>query len=234
MLDGRVRKRGINAQYNIAAPGSLPDRLATRMRRRMFADFMRQMAPHPSDLILDVGATSDDGYEASNYLEAWYPYKDRITALGLDDASHLEDRYPGMRYVRGDGRDLPFGDRSFDIVHASAVLEHVGRREQQLAFLGELFRVCRRGVYLTTPNRWFPVEFHSVLPLVHWLPPKAFRAVLRWLGHADLASEQNLNLLGPAQVRQLCAGLLAEPRTSVRTLALCGWPSNIVCSMHRQ
>jgi hypothetical protein len=224
----------INSQYNVAAPGSLPVRLAAKMRRRMFSDFLEQMAPQPTDLILDVGATSDDTYEASNYLEAWYPHKECITALGLDDASHLEVRYPGMRYIRGDGRDLPFEDRSFDLVHSSAVLEHVGSRAQQVAFLAELLRVSRRGVYLTTPNRWFPVEFHSVLPLIHWLPPRAFRAVLGRLGHADLAREENLNLLGPARLRELCAEVVPAQRASVRTLKLFGWPSNIVCSMHRQ
>jgi hypothetical protein len=139
-----------------------------------------------------------------------------------------------MRYIRGDGRDLPFEDRSFDLVHSSAVLEHVGSRAQQVAFLAELLRVSRRGVYLTTPNRWFPVEFHSVLPLIHWLPPRAFRAVLGRLGHADLAREENLNLLGPACLRELCAEVVPAQRASVRTLKLFGWPSNIVCSMHRQ
>jgi hypothetical protein len=139
-----------------------------------------------------------------------------------------------MRYIRGDGRDLPFEDRSFDLVHSSAVLEHVGSRAQQVAFLAELLRVSRRGVYLTTPNRWFPVEFHSVLPLIHWLPPRAFRAVLGRLGHADLAREENLNLLGPARLRELCAEVVPAQRASVRTLKLFGWPSNIVCSMHRQ
>ena len=200
----------------------------------MFSDFMEQMAPRPSDLILDVGATSDDSYEASNYLAAWYPHKARITVLGLDDASHLEARYPGLRYVYGDGRNMPFEDNSFDIVHSSAVLEHVGSRGQQRQFLAELLRVSRRGVYLTTPNRWFPVEFHSVLPLVHWLPARAFRAVLRLLGHRELAREETLNLLTPGCLRELCAGMVPGPHACVRTLKLWGWPSNIVCAMHRQ
>jgi len=50
------------------------------------------------------------------------------------------------------------------------------------ACIDSTFRVCRRGVFLTTPNRWFPVEFHTVLPLVHWLPKPQFRALLRKLG----------------------------------------------------
>ena len=78
------------------------------------------------------------------------------------------------------------------------------------------------------------VEFDSVLPLVHWLPPSAFRAVLRRLGHVDLACEENLNLVSPARLRELCAEVVPAPRASVRTLKLFGWPSNIVCSMHRQ
>ena len=36
----------------------------------------------------------------------------------------------------------------------------------------EAVRVGRR-VFLTTPNRWFPVEVHTRLPLVHWLPSAA-------------------------------------------------------------
>lgn len=128
---------------------------------------------------------------------------------------------------------MPFDDCSFDLVHPSAVLKHVGSRAQQAAFLGELLRVSRRGVYLTTPNRWFPVEFHSVLPFVHWLPARAFRAVLRLLGHHELAREGNLNLLTP-RLRELCAELVPGTRAVVRSLALWGWPSNIVCTVHRQ
>lgn len=217
----------INSQYNVAKAGSLPVRIAARMRRRMYADFLATLRPGATDTILDVGATSDDTYEASNYLEAWYPHKHRITALGVDDASFLEDCYPGLRFVRGDGRDLPFADGSFDIVHSSAVLEHVGSRAEQARFLSELARVARKGVYVTNPNRWFPVEFHSVLPMLHWLPPTTFRWSLARLGHRDLAREENLNLLAPADVRRLCATL---PRwdTTVRTMSLGGWPSNII------
>ena len=64
---------------------------------------------------------------------------------------------------------MPFADGEFDIVFSNAVIEHVGGREQQRRFVEESLRVARRA-FVTTPNRWFPVEVHTRLPLVHWLP----------------------------------------------------------------
>ena len=89
----------------------------------MFDVFMRVVAPSPDGTVLDIGARSDQIYALSNEFEALYSWKDRVTGAGLDDASFLAPRYPGMRYVHADGRDLPFPDGSFDLVHSSAVLE---------------------------------------------------------------------------------------------------------------
>lgn len=230
-MAGSPVARSINAQYNVVRPGSLPDRVAAFMRRRMYERFLAT-GVRPEDTILDVGVTSDRTQIASNYLEAWYPHKDKVTACGLDDASFLEAEYPGMTYVRADGRDLPFPDGAFDHVHSSAVLEHVGSAADQLQFLSELVRVSRRGVFVTTPNRWFPVEFHTTLPLLHWLPPRGFRALIRRLGHADLALEANLNLLGAGDLRRL-AGALGPHAWTVDSVSLLGWPSNLLLEIRR-
>src|SRR5271154_7501713 len=137
----------VNAQYNVAAPDSLPTRLAAMQRRKMFQKFL-DFGPQADDVILDIGATSDRSYSHSNYLEAWYPHKARVTAAGIDPgAEFLEQAYPGVKFVLAAGRALPFADNSFDYVHSSAVIEHVGGGEQQFAFLGEAFRVARKGVF---------------------------------------------------------------------------------------
>ena len=60
----------------------------------MYARFIDTMDPGPDDTILDIGATSDQTYEHSNYLEAWYPHKAKVTACGIDDATFLERKYP--------------------------------------------------------------------------------------------------------------------------------------------
>jgi len=217
-----------NAQYNVATPESLPVRIAGYQRRKMYDAFLR-VGVAPSDTILDIGATSDRSYDHSNYLVCWYPHKRNITASGIDDkADFLEEAYPGIRFVHADGRRLPFPDRSFDYVHSAAVIEHVGSRLQQAAFISEAVRVARKAAFLTTPNRWFPVEFHTILPFAHWLPPRMFRAMLAATGKEFFAQEENLNLLSAGELRRICDSIGLRARATISGVQLLGIVSNLV------
>lgn len=185
----------------------LADAISIRSRRRKLALFLGEMRPDATTTILDVGADEvslgetggQSGCTTHNFLEERYPWPERLTALGLHDGARFRERYPRIAYVQGDACALPFPDASFDVVHSNAVIEHVGGRERQAAFVREAVRVGRR-VFLTTPNRWFPVEVHTRLPLVHWLPESA-------AGRAyDLARKpwaKDNHLLGPAELRAL-------------------------------
>lgn len=222
----------INAQYNLAAPDSIPIKIAAYQRRKMFDVFLSKTGIQQKDTLLDIGVTSDQTYSHSNYLEHWYPYKDRITASGMDDAAFLEELHPGLRFVNADGRNLPFADQEFDYVHSSAVLEHVGSREKQVAFLAEAWRVARKGIFVTTPNRWFPIEFHTMMPFVHWLPKTAFRKLCHLRGLGFFASEDNLNLLSSSELEQIAADAGME-NCAVTYVGLAGWPSNLLLSARR-
>jgi hypothetical protein len=221
-----------NAQFNLSAPDSLAARVAVRARRRMYDRFLAVTGVRPDETLLDVGTTSDQTYEGSNYLEAWYPHKRSITAVGLDDAAFLERLYPGVTFRRIEAGALPFADGSFDVVHSSAVLEHVGSDEQQRRFVGELARVARRAVFVTTPNRWFPIEVHTQFPLLHWLPKSAYRRLLAGTRHSFFSREENLNLLGRGDVLRL-ARAIAGWTAAVEPLRLFGWPSNLMLTLLR-
>jgi len=229
-----MRPSDINAQYNVAAAGSLPVRIASHQRRKMYKAFL-QSGVRPENTILDIGVTSDRSYDHSNYLEAWYPYPAKITAIGIDaGAAFLEKAHPGVRFLMGNGCMLPFADNSFDYVHSSAVIEHVGNRFKQMALMAEARRVTRNGVFITTPNCWFPIEFHTVLPLLHWLPPKVFRSILKATGRQFFADEANLNLLSVRQLRNMARYIGFKDDYEVQGVRLGGIISNILFVLRKR
>lgn len=197
---------------------------ANKARERMFSFFMERMKPTSTSLVLDLGVTADEALPESNFFEKLYPFKESITAAGIDDARYLEEVYPGLRFVRISPGVLPFEDNQFDIVFCSAVLEHVGSREAQRQFIAETMRVAKR-FFFTTPNRYFPVEFHTFLPFVHWLPQAMHQSVLRLAGMDFWAKTENLNLLTHQTLRELFP---EDAIVEIDNFRLFGWPSNII------
>jgi SAM-dependent methyltransferase len=188
----------------------LVDAVSLRSRKRKLRHFLEELEPSAQTTVLDVGVDEvgfggsggQAGCGTHNFFEELYPWPERITALGLHTGEGFARAYPHIPYVQGDACALPFADGAFDVVFSNAVVEHVGGEERQRAFVAEALRVGRR-VFLTTPNRWFPVEVHTRLPLVHWLPdPLAHRAY-------DLARRpwaKDNRLLGPGDLRALFPG----------------------------
>jgi hypothetical protein len=188
--------------YEVAGPGTLGERLVTAARDRMYADFMRLMSPTPDTRILDVGVSDVVGAGA-NMLERLYPHPDRITAAGLGAGDDFRSAFPATPYVRIEpSEQLPFQDNEFDISCANAVLEHVGSAQNQRVFIQELARVAKR-VFLTVPHRYFPVEHHTAIPLLHFTDP-TFRLACRVTGKSSWAQEKNLILMTRSLLDRLC------------------------------
>ncbi|MCL2221843.1 MAG: methyltransferase domain-containing protein [Oscillospiraceae bacterium] len=179
----------------------LRSKFALRAREKIFYQFMSHMSPTEDCLVLDMGVTPDCSLPESNFFEHMYPHTKNITMCTFEDASNLLKVFDGAAFVQMDSssRVFPFDDKSFDILFCSAVLEHVGSRENQAFFIEECLRVAKK-IFLTTPNRWFPVEMHTIIPLIHWLPQGAHRKLLRMLGLDFWAKTENLNLLSAKQL----------------------------------
>jgi hypothetical protein len=183
--------------------------VSLRSRERKLRLFLDLHQPGPGTTGVDVGVTDSPfgGGSSDNFFEAMYPWPERITGVGHTELERFTAAFPRVRAVRADGRDLPFADGEFDLGFSNAVVEHVsGGRDGQRRFVHELCRVAHR-VFVTTPNRFFPLEVHTLLPFVHWLPAVArerlipFDDVLDPLGPAAFAS------LFPYEVRVLNRGM---------------------------
>jgi hypothetical protein len=176
-------------------------RVSLASRERKLSLFLDLLEPGPETTVVDVGVTDAPfaGGSTDNFFEALYPWPERITAVGNTELDRFRAAFPLVRAVQADGRELPFADGEFELGFSNAVVEHVGGgREGQRRFVGELCRVARR-VFVTTPNRRFPLDPHTLLPFVHWLPPGERRdRVLRARGFDDV-----LDPLGRAELEAL-------------------------------
>lgn len=220
----------VESDYIAPRLGGFGPKLAWKVRREIYHQLMKRLQPQADWLVLDAGVTSDRTPD-SNFFEKLYPYPTSLTAVGLEDASFLEREHPGVKFIKADACQLPFKDNSFDLVFCSAVIEHVGSRRRQQELLRELTRVGRIAV-ITTPNRYFPVEFHTLTPFLHWLKPSVFRKFLAFTGRSFFADEKNLNLLSEKAMDIL---ILNESLSSEkRHHQLWGLTSNLVYYLSKQ
>ena len=140
-------------------------------RKRKLQLFYKTINPSRQAKILDVGAQinphSNDGLQ----LIDSYPWKKNLAAVNLspEHIFHIKKCYPEIDARIGDARNLPWPNKYFDAVYSNAVIEHAGDFEDQKKMAAEIMRVGKRW-FVTTPNRWYPFEFHLRLPLVTWIP----------------------------------------------------------------
>ena len=142
-----------------------PDSFASRLRRRRMDGFAKLLELFDEPVrVLDVGGT----------VRFWRTHKPSmpkrldITLLNLytRDPSELE----GVRAVTGDARRMvQFADSDFDVCFSNSVIEHLGNLEDQRLMAAEIRRVAT-SYWVQTPNLYFPVEPHFLVPGWQFMP----------------------------------------------------------------
>ena len=176
--------------------------------------------------IIDIGSTQLlDGYE--NILLKKYKYKNNITCFSNQNLKNLKKKYKKIKTLQGDGRKTNLKKNSYDIAYSSATIEHVGSFLNQVKFIKEMLRVAKKGIFVTTPNRYFPFDLHTFLPLIHILPKKIHRRILKFFGYKFLSQEKNLNLLGKSDLTKICEKLKVS-RYEIKKIKVLLFTSNLL------
>lgn len=131
------------------------------------AELLNKYAPDVTGRALDVGC------QWGMLLESLAPQTSKRW-WGVDPLVERHQSRSGFELLNGVADEMPFPDATFDAAVLANVYEHIppGRRDASMV---ELRRVLVPGgvVVGQLPNPHFPIESHSKLPLMGWLPPRA-------------------------------------------------------------
>ena len=175
-------------------------------RKKRMMQFVSIIKPEHDDVLLDVGGSAGTWTTEPQRVE-------RIDCLNIRpiDWNNSNPEYR-IHPLTGDGCQLPFPDKSYDILFSNSVIEHVGDWEKQISFAKEARRVGKK-LWIQTPAYECPLEPHYMAPFVHWFPVRVRRKILRWVTPWGLISRPSqrtvdetiafTKLLSKAQVTQL-------------------------------
>lgn len=152
--------------------GWRPGSLAWRLRQARWRVFLRLVADLPRPVrVLDLGGAepfwaalrnSPLGLRSS---EEW-----KVTMVNLYPQ---ETSLPFVRAGTGSALDLSgFDAADYDVIFSNSVIEHLGSWEKQMQMGREIRRFGLR-YYVQTPNRYFPIEPHFLLPFFQFIPRRA-------------------------------------------------------------
>ena len=136
-----------------------------RVLSETLTELVRTEGPDSAKQALDIGC--QNGWTTDRYA--------KLTGLDwvrIDPALKEERRSPdGVALYPGFSNKLDFPDDSFDVLMLANVYEHIFP-EDRIASFAEMRRVLRPGgvVVGQIPNPYFPIESHSRLPFMGWLP----------------------------------------------------------------
>ena len=134
------------------------------MRRKRFKIFEKLIYTLPKPIrIIDVGGTV-------NFWETCGLAGNPELRITLVNLKLEKNKYINIDSRAGNGTDLgEYSMEDFDVAVSNSVIEHVGSFELQKKFANEIQRVSR-AYWVQTPNFYFPIEQHYLLPFLHWMP----------------------------------------------------------------
>ncbi len=206
-------------------------RLTARAKRR--AIFRNYFPVDAHTKILDLG--SEDGSSIYFLLDglSYNPKNIYIADIDRDLISAGAVRYGFTPVYLKEDKALPFGDRFFDIVYCSSVIEHVtvpkdevykilsGNRfsllssSHQEAFANELARVGK-GYFVQTPNKYFIVESHTWLPFFGFIPRRLQVPLIKWTNRFWVKkTAPDFHLLSRSEFQKLFPESLIIPEKSM-------------------
>jgi len=206
-------------------------KLLEKYRNKIYLKFIEHIPFNNKTTLIDIGTTDVD-FDHENYLVKKYPYKRSITCLSNQTLISIKKKFSQIKTIKADGRRTKLKNNRFDIVHSNATIEHVGNFNNQIKFVKEALRISKKYVFITTPNRNFFFDLHTLIPIIHWFPKKIHRLILKKIRHNFLSEEKNLNLLNNKDLEKICK-IIKIKKYLIDSIKILGFKTNLILIINK-
>ena len=177
------------------------DNIIEKKRFEMLQILKKKIFKISINSLLDVGTTEENYLKSSNFFLKKFNYiktKKSISNQNIDQkkVNFFLNKSISKKLLTKEIKIL-----KSDLVISSATIEHVGNSSNQIKMMKNIIKLTKKFFFVTTPYRFYPIDFHTKIPLIHMLPKKIHRKILYLLNLKDYAKEENLNLLGIKDVK---------------------------------
>lgn len=203
------------------------DKIVLKKRKEMFEIIKKNININNINSVLDVGTTADNSLESSNFLIKQFKFVK--IKKSISDQKILNDNFFDITFKGSITENLGenFENLRSDLLVCSATIEHLGDFGSIKMGIDNIVNLSNKYFILTTPNRYFPIEFHTKIPLIHLLPKKFHRLFLKTFGNEFFSKEENLNLLSKKDLKNLMSDY-KNISYSIYKVKLFGFTSNFI------
>ena len=211
------------------------ERIINQKRMEMFKLVCKKINISKINDLLDIGTTNDSKLSSSNFFCRMFDKIPKHKSISNQKINNSRFERCLKKSITSNFSKKEINILKSDLVVSSAVIEHVGNFKNQTNKVRNMIQLSKKYVIITTPNRFFPVEVHTKLPLIHWLPKKMFRKILLSLRMDYFACEKNLNLLDISELKKILDTFSREISYKIYNIRFLGFVSNflVICEVKK-
>ena len=176
------------------------DKIITKKRLEIVDIINSQIVLNNINDVLDIGTTSDTENKSSNFviqnlknIKNFYSISDQLITSPLFKKKL-------QKSIIENFSENEIENFKSDLVVSNATIEHVGNYNNQKTMVANMIKLSKKMVIISTPYRYHPLEFHTKIPFIHWLPKKIHRKILKIFNLDFYSKEENLNLLSKSDL----------------------------------
>jgi hypothetical protein len=194
--------KNINLIYS-SNHSKIIDRIIVNKRFEVIKIINDQIKKYSIDDVLDIGTTADSENKSSNLIVKNLENIKYFKSISDQEITSSFFEKKLKKSITGNFSKNEINEFASNLVISNATIEHVGSFSEQRKMITNIIDLSKKLFIISTPNRFYPIDFHTKLPLIHWLPKFLHRKILNFLGMHFYKKEENLNLLGKSEIKDL-------------------------------